>query len=82
MGSVEIKNYRYSIPVFKLENTVCNLNIDMVGRVDKEHEDKPNYVYIIGSDMLSSELHNLSAEVAKKYAPDFLMDYKYNSCIF
>ncbi|WP_020528408.1 M28 family peptidase [Flexithrix dorotheae] len=66
-------------PIFKLENTVCNLNIDMVGRVDKEHEDKPNYVYIIGSDMLSSELHNLSAEVAKKYAPDFLMDYKYNS---
>ncbi|MBX2842664.1 MAG: M28 family peptidase [Flammeovirgaceae bacterium] len=66
-------------PIFKLENTVCNLNIDMVGRVDKDHEDNPNYVYIIGSDMLSSELHQLSVDVAKKYAPNFLMDYKYNS---
>jgi Peptidase family M28/PA domain len=66
-------------PVFPLKNTITNLNIDMVGRVDKDHEGKPNYVYLIGTDMLSSELHQLSEETGKKYAPEVLLDYKYNS---
>lgn len=65
-------------PIFDLEKTVTNLNIDMIGRVDDEHKDNPNYVYIIGSDMLSSELHSLSESVAKKYKPDFTLDYTYN----
>ncbi|MEN7548960.1 M28 family peptidase [Rapidithrix thailandica] len=66
-------------PVFPLKNTITDLNIDMIGRVDAEHKDEPNYVYIIGSDMLSSELHNLHEEAAKTYYPDFKLDYKYNS---
>ena len=28
-------------PIFKLENTIANLNIDMIGRVDKSHEANP-----------------------------------------
>lgn len=66
-------------PIFPLKNTVTNLNIDMVGRVDSAHLDKPNYIYIIGSDMLSTELHKLSEEVAKKYTPEVFLDYKYNT---
>ncbi len=65
-------------PVFPLKNTVSNLNIDMIGRMDKEHEGNPNYVYIIGSTMLSTELHNLSEESAKIYAPEVKLDYTYN----
>src|SRR5699024_7851109 len=32
-------------PVFPLANTVTDLNIDMIGRVDKFHEGEPNYIY-------------------------------------
>ena len=64
-------------PLFPLANTVCNLNIDMIGRVDERHKENPNYVYLIGSDKLSTELHNVSEEVNKKYT-NINLDYKYN----
>ena len=51
----------------------------MIGRMDKDHEGNPNYVYIIGSTMLSTELHNLSEESSKMYAPNVKLDYTYNS---
>lgn len=69
--------YYTSHPLFPLENTVVNLNIDMVGRVDKKHENKPNYIYLIGSDKLSSELHQLSEATNEKYT-QLKLDYKYN----
>ncbi len=40
-------------PVFPLERTMVDLNTDMVGRTDNDHEGKPDYVYVIGSDKLS-----------------------------
>lgn len=64
-------------PIFPLENTVTNLNIDMVGRVDEAHKDNPNFVYLIGSDKLSQELHELSENVNKTYTKVDL-DYTYN----
>jgi hypothetical protein len=66
-------------PIFPLDKTVADLNIDMVGRVDEKHKNNPNYIYIIGSDMLSSELHKLSEETQKKYSPEVELDYTYNS---
>ena len=64
-------------PVFPLENTVANLNIDMVGRIDENHAPDSNYVYIIGSDKLSTELHALSEKVNKTYT-GIEFDYTYN----
>ncbi|GAA4408220.1 hypothetical protein GCM10023187_29780 [Nibrella viscosa] len=65
-------------PVLPLENTVADLNIDMVGRVDDLHQGKSdNYIYVIGSDKLSSELHRISEETNKQYAK-MELDYKYN----
>ena len=64
-------------PVYPIANTVCDLNIDMVGRIDERHKEDPNYVYLIGSDKLSTELHNLSEAVNKKYT-NINLDYKYN----
>ncbi len=66
-------------PVYPLKYTIANLNIDMIGRVDPEHKDEPNYVYIIGSTMLSSTLHAVHKTVSSIYLPDLKMDYKYNS---
>lgn len=67
-------------PVFPLENTVTDLNIDMIGRIDPHHEEKEknNYIYLIGSDRLSTELHQLSEEVNKKYV-QLDLDYTYNA---
>ncbi|TAF31344.1 MAG: M28 family peptidase [Cytophagales bacterium] len=70
-------DYYSTFPIYPLQNTIANLNIDMIGRMDVRHTD-PNYVYIIGSDMLSSELHTLSENTAQTYSPDIKLDYMYN----
>ncbi len=64
-------------PVFSLENTVANLNIDMIGRVDKVHKNNPEFVYLIGADKISKELHEVSEAVNKKYV-NLQLDYTYN----
>jgi Zn-dependent M28 family amino/carboxypeptidase len=69
--------YYVSHPVFKMENTVTNLNIDMIGRVDPKHEDKPEYIYLIGSDRLSKELHNLAENVNREHF-GLKLDYTFN----
>jgi Zn-dependent M28 family amino/carboxypeptidase len=66
-----------SNPVWPLEQTVANLNIDMIGRVDPEHENMDEYIYIIGSDHLSHDLHTINEEVNKLYT-GLKLDYKYN----
>lgn len=65
-------------PIFPLKNTVANLNIDMIGRVDPKHENGKNYLYLIGSDRLSKELHDVSEAVNKKYV-NLELDYTYNA---
>jgi len=65
-------------PVLPLENTITNLNIDMIGRVDKEHEDKQDYIYIIGSDMLSSDLNAAGINANDQYLK-MNLDMKYNN---
>ena len=64
-------------PIFPLEDTVCNLNTDMIGRIDPDKADNPNYIYLIGSDKLSQVLHDVSESVAKEYS-DLELDYKFN----
>ncbi|RYY33520.1 MAG: M28 family peptidase [Sphingobacteriaceae bacterium] len=64
-------------PVFPLANTITNLNIDMIGRVDPGHKDNPDYCYLIGSDKLSTTLHKIS-ETANSTYTNLAIDYKYN----
>ncbi|MDR5589799.1 M28 family peptidase [Christiangramia sp. SM2212] len=64
-------------PIFPLENTVADLNIDMIGRIDPSHEGKEDYIYLIGSDKLSTDLHELSEMVNSKYTK-LNLDYTYN----
>jgi len=64
-------------PVYPLSNTVVNLNIDMIGRSDPQHKGSAPYVYVIGSDKLSSELHTLSETINKTYT-HLIFDYTYN----
>jgi hypothetical protein len=64
-------------PIFPLVNTVCDLNIDMIGRLDDRHKDNPNYIYLIGSDKLSSQLHEVSEDMNNLYTK-IELDYTYN----
>jgi Zn-dependent M28 family amino/carboxypeptidase len=71
-------DYYTKHPVFPLANTVCDLNIDMIGRLDETHKNNANYVYLIGSDKLSKELHTISEQNNKLYC-DIDLDYTYNN---
>lgn len=64
-------------PVFPLANTVANLNIDMIGRIDPAHKDNPDYCYLIGSDKLSTDLHKISENANSTYTK-LAIDYKFN----
>jgi Zn-dependent M28 family amino/carboxypeptidase len=72
--------YYSDYPVFPLDKTVCNLNIDMIGRIGSEYQkdkDSANYVYVIGDDKLSSALRPIS-ETANQTYTKLKLDYKYN----
>jgi hypothetical protein len=67
-------------PVFPLKNTIADLNIDMIGRTGTEYQTKPdstNYIYVIGSDKLSTELRQIS-EAANKTYTKLHLDYKFD----
>jgi hypothetical protein len=69
--------YYTSNPVFPLANTVVDLNIDMIGRTDEKYKDNKNYVYVIGADKLSSELHTINEQMNSTYT-HLTFDYLYN----
>ncbi|HEX8332199.1 MAG TPA: M28 family peptidase [Segetibacter sp.] len=72
-------DYYASHPVFPLEKTTADLNIDMIGRTDSSRKvgDSNNYVYVVGDDKLSSELKTISEAQNKKYTK-LELDYKFN----
>jgi Zn-dependent M28 family amino/carboxypeptidase len=64
-------------PLFPLANTITDINIDMIGRRDEAHAKSNNYVYIIGSDYLSTDLYTICEDANKKYV-HLNLDYTYN----
>jgi hypothetical protein len=69
--------YYSEYPVFPIANTVANVNIDMIGRVDDKHTNS-NYTYVIGSDRLSMDLHEINESVNKAHTK-LDLDYTYNA---
>ncbi|MBS1732770.1 MAG: M28 family peptidase [Bacteroidetes bacterium] len=66
-------------PVFPLDKTSVDLNIDMIGRVDTERmlADTLNYVYVVGHDKLSSDLPVINEGANKTYT-NLTLDYKFD----
>ena len=65
-------------PLYPLEKTMVNLNVDMIGRTDPKRIDKdPNYIYLIGADRLSQDLHDIS-EKANLEHTQLKIDYTFN----
>ncbi len=63
-------------PVFPLKNTIADLNIDMIGRVDEKHINTPDYIYLIGSEK-SKGLYQISENVNATYT-HLELDYSFN----
>ncbi|OUR97733.1 peptidase [Flavobacteriales bacterium 33_180_T64] len=76
-GLLGSRHYADNDPIFSLKSTVADLNIDMIGRTDPKREGERNYIYLIGSDKLSTELHNISEAMNTKYT-NIELDYTYN----
>ncbi len=76
---IGLQGSRYFIqnPPINLNNVIANLNIDMIGRVDERHIDNPDYIYIIGADRISKELHFISEKMNKSFTK-LELDYRYN----
>ena len=66
-------------PVYALDKTSVDLNIDMVGRIDTERylDDTLNYVYVIGHNKLSSDLPTINEGANNKFTK-LVLDYKYD----
>jgi peptidase M28-like protein len=66
-------------PVFPLDKTTVDLNIDMIGRIDatRKQGDSANYVYVVGDDKISTDLKKISESVNYKYTK-LELDYKFN----
>jgi Peptidase family M28 len=71
--------YYTNHPVFPLDKTMVDLNIDMIGRTDtsRHHGDSSNYVYVVGDDKVSTDLKSISEATNKKYTK-MELDYKFN----
>ncbi|MDX1327471.1 MAG: M20/M25/M40 family metallo-hydrolase, partial [Arenibacter sp.] len=76
-GLLGSRYYTDHDPIFPLSETVANLNIDMIGRIDPKRTGDRNYIYLIGADKLSTELHDISEAVNQKYM-NIELDYTYN----
>jgi len=72
-------------PVVPLNQMVADLNIDMIGRskqagdnsLQDEHLTDANTVYLVGSNRISHELHQLSEETNAQFQK-MKLDYHYN----
>ncbi len=70
--------YYTEFPLFPLDKTVVDINIDMIGRVDQPHAENPNYIYVIGSDRISTHLHDINELVNSEHTK-LELDYKFNA---
>ncbi|MDA0874980.1 MAG: M28 family peptidase, partial [Bacteroidetes bacterium] len=67
-------------PIVPLEQTVTNLNIDMIGRIDPTHPDADtDYVYIIGSNLVSQELHDINLRANQTFGSKVQLHERFNS---
>lgn len=65
-------------PTVPIESIVAQLNVDMIGRNRDDRASESNTVYLVGSDRISSELHQLSREANRSLKPPLTLDYELN----
>jgi hypothetical protein len=70
--------YNADHPVVPNDRIVAQLNVDMVGRNRCDDPAEANTVYLIGSDRISTELHNISEDANASLPRRLALDYELN----
>jgi Zn-dependent M28 family amino/carboxypeptidase len=70
--------YMADYPVVPLDRMSAQLNIDMIGRNRCDQPSEANTVYLVGSDRISTELHNLSEDTNHALKTPLTLDYELN----
>ena len=70
--------YFADYPTVPLEKIVAQLNIDMIGRNQDNLESEVDTVYPVGSDRISSELHNIMIDANAGLAKPLTLNFKLN----
>ena len=75
-GMLGSQFFIYNSPIPK-QQYVCDLNVDMVGRVDAPHRKKPDYCYIIAGK--KDDTLRKTVELANRQSVNLLLDYEHDS---
>ena len=70
--------FQADYPAVPLDKIVAQLNMDMIGRNHCDDPSKSNHVFIVGSDRISTELHNINEEANASLAKPLALDYEMN----
>jgi hypothetical protein len=65
-------------PTIPMEQIVAQLNIDMIGRNRDDKPTEANTVYLVGSDRISSELHDINRAANRAIDQPLTLDYEMN----
>jgi hypothetical protein len=77
-GGLVGSRYMAEHPLVPLDAVAAQLNIDMIGRNRCDRPSEANTVYVIGSDRISTELHNLNEDANATLASPLTLDYEFN----
>ena len=66
-------------PTVPIESIVAQLNADMIGRNRDDKASESNTVYLVGSDRISTELHDISREANLALSSPLTFDYEMNA---
>jgi len=70
--------YMADYPEVPLDKVSAQLNIDMIGRNRCDQASESNTVYLVGSDRISTELHNLNEDANASLRAPMKLDYEFN----
>ena len=70
--------YNADYPVVPLASVVAVINIDMIGRNRDDDPKQANTVLVVGSDRISTELHNINEDANASLAKPLTLDYELN----
>jgi Zn-dependent M28 family amino/carboxypeptidase len=70
--------YFADYPTVPIDRIVTQLNIDMIGRNRDDKASEANTVYLVGSDRISTELHNLNRAANAALPRPLTLSYEFN----
>ena len=77
-GGLTGSRYMADHPLIPLDKVAAQVNIDMIGRNRCDRSSEANTVYVVGSDRISTELHNLNEEANADLPRPLTLDYQFN----